>query len=164
MDAIELLDRLRESLEAARSMPMSSSAVVNRGDLLAQVDAVRAALAGSDGAPAPTAPVVVEARAEAERILVEAAQERDRLVAGSEVHRAGVEAAAAHRELVERECEELRKETDEYVDERLANFQITLTKTLEAVQRGRDHLRGRSDLDRLADQAPEAGFAFPERH
>jgi hypothetical protein len=40
------------------------------------------------------------------------------------------------------EAEALRAETDEYVDAKLANFEITLERTLEAVRRGRQRLTG----------------------
>ena len=41
------LDEIVAYLESARAMPMSSSAVVNRSELLARLDAVRAMLPGS---------------------------------------------------------------------------------------------------------------------
>ena len=45
----------------------------------------------------------------------------------------------------------LRKETDDYVDEKLATFEITLERTIEAVRRGRERLAGRSALDSLTE-------------
>ena len=50
-----------------------------------------------------------------------------------------------------READELRKETDEYVDAKLANFEITLARTMEAVRRGRERLAGRTELHGLTD-------------
>jgi len=54
-----------------------------------------------------------------------------------------------------RESEELRTETDEYVDSRLANFEVTLHKTLEAVTRGRERLQGRTTFHALGSPEPE---------
>ena len=48
----------------------------------------------------------------------------------------------------------MRREVDDYVDGKLANFEVVLQKTLSAVDRGRSKLKGRSDLDALAS-APE---------
>jgi len=45
----------------------------------------------------------------------------------------------------------MRREVDDYVDTKLANFQISLDKTMEAVKRGRDRLAGRSALDSLTE-------------
>ena len=47
MDVHDKLDEIVAYLESARAMPMSSSAVVNRSELLARLDAVRAMLPGS---------------------------------------------------------------------------------------------------------------------
>ena len=40
-------------------------------------------------------------------------------------------------------------ETDEYIDARLANFEITLNKTLLAVRRGREKISGNSSFNDL---------------
>jgi hypothetical protein len=47
------------------------------------------------------------------------------------------------------EADELRKETDDYVDGRLATLEISLERTMEEVKRGRERLAGRSALDSL---------------
>ena len=49
----------------------------------------------------------------------------------------------------------MRAEVDDYVDTKLANFEVVLDKTLTAVRRGRDKLSGRTAHGDLA--APE-GF------
>ena len=45
----------------------------------------------------------------------------------------------------------MRREVDDYVDTKLANFEVVLTRTLGAVERGRDKLRGRREHDELDD-------------
>jgi hypothetical protein len=46
----------------------------------------------------------------------------------------------------------MRSEVDDYVDAKLANFEIILHKTLSAVEHGRDKINGRNDeLAELAD-------------
>ena len=50
----------------------------------------------------------------------------------------------------------LRQETDDYVDAKLANFEITLDTHHRGGRRGRERLAGRSALDALtADEADE---------
>jgi hypothetical protein len=39
----------------------------------------------------------------------------------------------------------MRAEVEDYVDGKLANFEVVLTKTVAAVERGREKLRGRVD-------------------
>ena len=45
----------------------------------------------------------------------------------------------------------MRRETDDYVDAKLANFEVALHKTISAVQKGRDKIRGRHDFDGLGE-------------
>lgn len=163
-----LIEQLRSTIQQARSMPMSSSAVIHRAEILAQVDAIQAALpeafAESDAVYSKREQLVADAQAQADRIVVEARNEHERLVSDSEVYRVAKHEADSERGKVEAECEALRKETDEYVDGRLANLEIIMTKTLDVVTRGRDRLHGRSDLDRLDDVDDEPGFPFAGRH
>ncbi len=151
MDVHERLVQIRGTVEDARAMPMSASAVVNRAELLAQIDALAAelpkAFAEADRVTTERDRVVAEGRAEAERIIAEARYERERLVSDAEVYRVAKIEADRMREEAEKEAVELRRETDEYVDTRLANFEVALAKTMEAVARGRERLHGRSDLD-----------------
>lgn len=166
----ELLERLRATVEAARSMPMSSSAVIHRAEVLAQIDEVKAALpaafADSDRVFSERERLILEAKEQADRIIVEAQNEHERLVSDSEVYRVAKHEADLEREKADQECDDLRKQTDEYVDGRLANLEITLTKTLEAVTRGRDKLQGRSELERLDEinGEDETPFPFAGRH
>ena len=46
---------------------------------------------------------------------------------------------------------QMRLEAEDYVDAKLANFEVVLNKTLTAVERGRERLRGRLDVDDLAE-------------
>jgi hypothetical protein len=165
----ELLEQLRATISSARSMPMSSSAVINRAEVLAQLDALEAAFpqafAESDKVYSERDRLMAEAMEQADRIVVEARNEHERLVSDSEVYRVAKHEADEERARVLQESEALRKETDEYVDGRLANLEITLTKTLKAVTRGRDKLHGRSELDHLDDLNDDTGsFIFPGRH
>ncbi|MGH3354981.1 MAG: hypothetical protein ACRDOJ_03725 [Nocardioidaceae bacterium] len=153
MDVHEQLAQIRSVVENARAMPMSASAVVNRADLLAQIDALAAELSSAfqdaQRLTSDRAGVVAEGRTEADGIIAEARQERDRMITDSEVYKVAKREADLLREEAEADVKDLRRETDEYVDTKLANFEITLSKTLEAVSRGRERLKGRSELDSL---------------
>ncbi|MGH3470441.1 MAG: hypothetical protein ACRDPG_00145 [Nocardioidaceae bacterium] len=166
MDVHELIAQLRTTVEGARAMPMSASAVINRAEVLAQIEELEAtvptALAQSDEVFLQRDQIVGAATSDAERIVADAQSERDRLVSETEVFRVAKTEADRLKERVQRDCELLRRETDEYVDTRLANFEITLSKTLDAVHRGRERLSGRSELDQeTLDAAAQAGHPEP---
>lgn len=146
MDVQKKLDEIVAAVSSARSMPMSASCVVNRAELLAMLDEVRAALpdslAQAQELIGGREQMVEQARQEAERIIETAHAERGSLVSGTEIARRSQ--AEADRILSEarQEAEEIRAEADDYVDSKLANFEVVLTKTLGSVGRGREKLLG----------------------
>ncbi len=161
MDVHEKLDEISTVVESARAMPMSASCIVNRPELLTLLEELRALLpqeidlaeqllAGRDR-------VVEEGRDEADRIVAEAHEERMRLVSETEVYaQAQLEARRVVGEAAA-DAESMRQQVDEYVDGKLATFEITLNKTLAAVQRGRDKLRGRGEMEALGTLGTETG-------
>jgi cell division septum initiation protein DivIVA len=146
VDVQKKLDEIVAAVSSARSMPMSASCVVNRAELLAMLDEVRAALpdslAQAQELIGGREQMVEQARQEAERIIETAHAERGSLVSGTEIARRSQ--AEADRILSEarQEAEEIRAEADDYVDSKLANFEVVLTKTLGSVGRGREKLLG----------------------
>ncbi|WP_329233294.1 MULTISPECIES: cell division initiation protein [unclassified Streptomyces] len=167
MDVQKKLDEIVETVGNARSMPMSASCVVNRAELLAMLEEVREALPGSLAHAQELIggheQLVEQARQEAERIIASARAERGSLVSGTEI--AQRSQAEADRILSEarREADEVRAEADEYVDSKLANFEVVLTKTIGSVDRGREKLLGRGEgLDEQGYQDPDFAEA-PER-
>ncbi|NEC26788.1 cell division initiation protein [Streptomyces sp. SID8111] len=146
MDVQKKLDEIVAAVSSARSMPMSASCVVNRAELLAMLDEVRSALpdslAQAQELIGGREQMVEQARQEAERIIESAHAERGSLVSGTEIARRSQ--AEADRILSEarQEAEEIRAEADDYVDSKLANFEVVLTKTLGSVGRGREKLLG----------------------
>lgn len=146
MDVQKKLDEIVSAVSGARSMPMSASCVVNRADLLAMLEEVRQALPGSLAQAqeliGDREQMVEQARQEAERIIGNAHAERGSLISDTEIARRSQ--AEADRIVTEagKEAEEIRAEADDYVDSKLANFEVVLTKTLGSVGRGREKLLG----------------------
>ena len=153
MDVHEKLAELRRAVEQARSMPMSASAVVNRAEVLTLIDevsgAVDSAFTDLHRVLADKDAVVDEGRQEAERIVRDAHNEREKIISDTDVFRVAKREADHLLEAARQEADELRKETDDYVDAKLANFEITLERTTEAVKRGRERLAGRTAFDGL---------------
>ncbi|MFB6635782.1 cell division initiation protein [Streptomyces chartreusis] len=146
MDVQNKLDEIVAAVSGARSMPMSASCVVNRAELLSLLEEVRAALPGSLAQAqeliGDREQMVEQARQEADRIIGQAHAERGSLISDTEVARRSQ--AEGDRILSEarKEAEDVRAEADDYVDSKLANFEVVLTKTLGSVGRGREKLLG----------------------
>ncbi|MFI1400989.1 ATP synthase F0 subunit B [Streptomyces sp. NPDC020681] len=163
MDVQKKLDEIVEAVGNARSMPMSASCVVNRAELLAMLEEVREALPGSLAQAQELIggreQMVAQARQEAERIIESAHAERGSLISDTQVARQSQDEADRILTEARRDAEEIRAEADDYVDSKLANFEVVLTKTIGSVDRGREKLLGRGpglDEQGYADEdAPE---------
>ncbi|MER6049870.1 ATP synthase F0 subunit B [Streptomyces sp. NPDC001793] len=147
MDVQKKLDDIVATVGSARSVPMSASCVVNRAELLAMLEDVRSALPGSLAEAQELLggreQMVEQARVEAERIIESAHSQRGSLVSDTEVARRAQDEADRILAEARREAEEIRVQADDYVDSKLANFEVVLTKTIGAVDRGREKLLGR---------------------
>jgi hypothetical protein len=160
MDLIERIDELQVLIEEAKSVPLSSSAVVNRDELLellAQLkEEVPEEIRQARWMTRDRDELIARARKEAERIIQEAQGQRDRLLSRTEI----VHAAQREGERIIDEAKEkgarVRLEAEDYVDQKLAAFEILLNKTLHTVARGREQLQGER-LDPV--QAAEAAAA-----
>jgi F0F1-type ATP synthase membrane subunit b/b' len=161
VDISETLDSLVDQLESARAMPMSASCIVNRSETIDALEAIRASLPRELVAArkllADRAAVIEQGRVEAQAIIDAAKAERDRLVSGTEVAAAASAEADRMVDAAQAQIDRMRLEVDEYVDAKLANFEIVLHKTLGAVERGREKISGRHDeLAALSDPDPDA--------
>ncbi|MFJ4922623.1 ATP synthase F0 subunit B [Streptomyces sp. NPDC088725] len=160
MDVQKKLDDIVDTVGSARSMPMSASCVVNRAELLAMLEEVRDALPGSLAQAQELIggheQLAEQARQEAERIIEGAHAQRSTLISDTAVARRSQEEADRILSEARREAEEIRAEADDYVDSKLANFEVVLTKTIGSVDRGREKLLGRApDPDRAYDSAED---------
>ncbi|MET7735591.1 cell division initiation protein [Streptomyces sp. NPDC005402] len=146
MDVQKKLDEIVATVSGARSMPMSASVMVNRAELLAMLEELRQALPGSLAQAqeliGDREQMVEQARQEAERIISTAHAERGSLISDTEVARRSQAEADRILNEARQEAEEVRAEADDYVDSKLANFEVVLTKTLGSVGRGREKLLG----------------------
>ncbi|MEV6208089.1 ATP synthase F0 subunit B [Kitasatospora sp. NPDC051914] len=166
MDVQQQLDEIVASVENARAMPMSASCVVNRADLVGMLRDLKAALpaelAQAQSVVADHQQMVADAQAQAEEIIRGAHDERGSLISDTEVvMRAQAEADRILAE-ARAEVEAKRAEADDYVDSKLANFEVVLTKTLGAVGRGRQKLRG-TGVYEPEGEAGEDGEEFEPR-
>ncbi len=144
MDVHDKFAELIAYVEAARSVPMSSSAVVNRSELLTMLTELQEqlphALSSADHLLADSDRVIAEAREEAEVIVEEGRIRQAALIKTEAVVMAAEAEAERVRAAATDEAETIKREADDYADARLANFEVVLARLLEAVRGGREHL------------------------
>lgn len=144
-DVDSRLEELRLIIEEARSMPMSASVMVNRAEVLGVIDQLEAAityaLSHASEVVGDKVAVVQAGHEEAAEIVRLAQLEREKLASDTDVYRLAQEQADQMVHGAEVEAEALRREAEEYVESHLSNFELTLTRTLDTVQRGLSRLR-----------------------
>lgn len=147
MDVEGLLSHMEKLLAEARPVPLSASVMVNRADFDDTIEELRKELPEelrqSRWVLRERDEVLEQAQRQAEQIVADAEVERDRLVGQTEVARAARKEADRILEEAREQARTLRQEAEDYVDNKLANFEIVLQKTLNSVEKGRERLRGR---------------------
>lgn len=159
------LHDLRTAVEEARSMPMSASVMINRAEFLDLLGALESAidqtLSQATEVVGDREAVLAEGITQAEEIVRAAEMERDILVSETDVFRLAEGRAAEITEAAQKAAAELQAETDQYVEEKLANFELTLERTLELVRRGRARLTGGHSAG-LGDDSDVAAISLPD--
>jgi cell division septum initiation protein DivIVA len=147
MDMAEELQAVIDEIQNAKPVPFSTSAMVNRKSLVDRLEDVRMNLPReirqARGVVADRQGTLAQTREEAEAILRAARSERDLMVSRTEIVTAAGREADRIIDDAKIRAREIRMEAEDYVDAKLANFEIVLQKTLNAVARGRESLRGR---------------------
>jgi hypothetical protein len=167
MDLAGRLQQLEEMVRDAKSMPLSSSALLNRDEVLDMLREMQESLPEeikqARWIVKDREELLGKARQEAERIVDQAREDQLRMARKEEVvHRAEEEADRIVAE-AEQQALDARAEAERYVDAKLAQFEIALrrileesqatsralAKTLDQVEVGRDRLRA---PDRKSEQ------------
>lgn len=164
MDVHEQLNQLETTVRGARARPMSASCVVNRAEMLEMIARLRGALpANLDHAKAVLSErdaVLAAGRAQAERIVEDAREERERLIEQADVLAVARERAVTLVAQARSESTRLLADADGYVDRKLAEFEVFLGQVGSQVNNGRLRLttRRQADLSHFQDEAKGAGL------
>jgi hypothetical protein len=150
VDPLDRIDEISALVEAARAMPMSANCIVNRHELLAMLDELRADLPTeirrAQALLEERDKIILAGQREAERIIGEGEVEHSRLVSVAEVTVSAEHEASRIIAEARAEAQRLRDEVEEYVDTTLANFEQMLQRTMATVERGRDKMRALSEI------------------
>ena len=143
-DVETLLHRLADIIGNARPMPLSASVMVNRDELLELVDEalgrLPVELREARWLLKEREEFLAKAQREADDILDAARVQAERMVQRTEVVRTAQHTARSLVDEAEAEARRLRHEAEDYCDQKLAQFEIVLDRTIKTVQAGRSRL------------------------
>ena len=94
--------------------------------------------------------IIEEGRASAEAMIATAREDVARMVEQTAIVQAARDEAQRILDEARDVAEDERREVEAYIDGRLATLEVILTKTMDAVARGRERLEGADDKDVLS--------------
>ncbi|MGI6327106.1 MAG: ATPase [Saccharofermentanales bacterium] len=144
-DTAELLNRLENSVISARSMPFSSSCVVDREEMMVLIGMIRESLPSelqqAKWLLEQNRQLIAEARKEAENIMREAETRMASMIDEHEITVQARNQAAQAIEAANHSARQIRNGAIEYARKRLVNLEEQLTEMLVMIQRNKKELK-----------------------
>jgi hypothetical protein len=150
MEAETMLRRVADMIASARPMPLSTSVMVNRDELLEllndAIDRLPEELRAARWLLKERADFLAQARREGEEIVEQARARAGAMVQRTEVVKAAEQRARQVLDKAEADARAMRHEIEDFCDQRLASFEIVLERTARTVADGRAKLQGTARL------------------
>ena len=159
MDITARMTQLDEVIREAKAMPLSSSVLVNREEVLELIAEMQESLpeeiAQARWIVKDRDDLLAKAKADGEALVAAAREEQLKMARQEDVVARATEEAQRLLAEADTQAKDMRREAEEYVDGKLAQFEIALrkvledsqatskalAKTLDTVESGRDRLR-----------------------
>jgi len=153
VDISARLQQIEELVKTAKSMPLSASVLVNQAEILellqAAQDELPQEIKQARWVVKDREELLAKARRDGETLVQRAHEERARLVSDTDVVRAAQDESERILSEAREQARQMRLEAEDYVDAKLAQYEIALEKIAGEVERatgqvrrGRDKLRG----------------------
>ena len=158
-DVEHLLRRLHEVVASARPMPLSTSVMISRDEVLELIDEAIERLPDELRAARwllkEREEFLARTRREGDEILDAARARAERMVQRTEVVKAAETRARKIVDAADAEARRLKNECEDYCDQKLASFEIVLGRTLKMVEAGRAKLQGQLNTGEVPAVQPE---------
>ena len=167
-DTDTLLRRAIDIIANARTIPLSSSPMINRDEIVEILEEglnrLPDELRQARWMLKERQEFLNKTRREGEDILDAARAQAERMVQRTEIVRAAELRARQVAEAAEAESRRMRLETEDFVDQRLASFEIVLARLAKTVNAGREKLNARAKArPQPAPEPDDAGFFDQDR-
>jgi hypothetical protein len=161
-DAEQLFRRVLDLVSTARPMPLSSSVMINRDEVVElleeALDRMPDELRAARWLLKEREEFLAKVRREGDDILDQARARAERMVQRTEVVKAAEARARQVVEKAEDNARRMRLESEDFCDQKLASFEIVLERTMKVVAAGRAKLQGATSTG----EVPAVGAAEPE--
>ena len=160
-----MLRRLHELVASARPMPLSTSVMINRDEVLDLLDETIERLPDELRAARwllkEREEYLAKVKREGEDILDQARTRAERMVQRTEVVKASEARARKIVDAATDEASRLKNEVEDFCDQKLASFEIVLERTMKLVGAGRQKLQGSLDTGEVPAVGPATTTTTP---
>lgn len=147
MDILHLVDRLEELVNGARQVPLTNNIMVDQDRLIDLIDQMRVSIPDEVKKAQKTLSdrdkILAQAKEEAERTLMVAREERDKMLVRESVTQAAQNKANEIIDQGKREAELIRSDADDYVIESLGELEAQLERLMGQTRNGISHLKSK---------------------
>lgn len=147
MDILHLVDRLEELVNTARQVPLTNNIMVDQDRLIDLIDQMRVSIPDevkkAQKTLADRDKILAQAKEEAERTLMLAREERDKMLMRENVAVAAQNKAQQIIDQSKQEGDLIRSDADDYVVESLGELEAQLERILTQVRNGMNVLRSK---------------------
>ncbi len=171
-DVEQMLRRLHEQVASARPMPLSTSVMINRDEILDLLDETIERLPDELRAARwllkEREEYLAKVKREGEDILDQARTRSERMVQRTEVVKSSEARARKIIDAATDEAARLKNEVEDFCDQKLASFEIVLERTAKMVGAGRQKLQGSLNTGEVPavgpryEDAPEEPAVFDQ--
>jgi cell division septum initiation protein DivIVA len=151
-------------IEKARGLFMSASVSVNREEFGAilqdAIEALPTELREARWLLKEREAVIERAESEGARLMEAARVRAERMVEKNELVREARRTSEQILEDAERQAATIRHEAEDYVDRKLAAFEVVLDRTMQQVQKGRERLEVHAPMPEAVLENPDDEGAF----
>ena len=141
----QLIDRITDLIDQSRPMPLSTSSMINKDEILDLLVEVRSRLPEELRAARwllkEREEFLEKVKREGEDLLEEARSQAERMVQRTEVVKAAEQRGRQIVEKAETRARQMRHEAEDFVDTKLGSFEIALEKIQAQVASGREKLQ-----------------------
>ena len=130
MDIMEIIDMMEETINKASTVPLTGKIMMDRDELLDYIQEIRLVY--------PEQRILDEAEERADAIKKSAEEMQEKLIDEHEITRQAYEKADAIRDMSEKDARERRMDTEQYVDDILADAEHRLDLLLRKVREDRE--------------------------
>lgn len=142
MDIMEIIDMMEETINKASTVPLTGKIMMDRDELLDYIQEIRLVypeqLKEAKWVKTERQRILDEAEERADAIKKSAEEMQEKLIDEHEITRQAYEKADAIRDMSEKDARERRMDTEQYVDDILADAEHRLDLLLRKVREDRE--------------------------